>query len=131
MNEHELDCCVVRDLLPSYLEELTEPKTTAMVQSHLADCPSCSAIEQDMRCHLSVDHAPKRALRFLRRVKRTRLLAAILCALAALWCIGRCTIRNFIAPTPRQVGLRRSGNTFHSLKILIWRMALQAAHRYA
>lgn len=87
MNEHKLDCCVVRDLLPSYIEDLTEPETTDMVRAHLADCPACCALEQDMRCHLPVEPAPKRALRFLKRVKRTRLLAALLCALATLWCV--------------------------------------------
>lgn len=61
MNEHKLDCCVVRDLLPSYLEELTEPETTTMVKEHLDGCPACSALEQDMRCHLPVEPAPKRA----------------------------------------------------------------------
>ena len=33
MRETNLDCCVVRDLLPSYLEELTETETSAMVRS--------------------------------------------------------------------------------------------------
>lgn len=87
MNEHKLDCCVVRDLLPSYLEELTEPETTTMVKEHLDGCPACSALEQDMRCHLPVEPAPKRALRFLKRVKRTRLIAAILCMFISLWSI--------------------------------------------
>lgn len=87
MNEHKLDCCVVRDLLPSYLEELTEPETTTMVKEHLDGCPACSALEQDMRCHLPVEPAPKRALRFLKRVKRTRLIAAILCTFILLWSI--------------------------------------------
>lgn len=87
MNEHKLDCCLVRDLLPSYLEELTEPETTTMVKEHLDGCPACSALEQDMRCHLPVEPAPKRALRFLKRVKRTRLIAAILCTFILLWSI--------------------------------------------
>ena len=28
MSENKLECCVVRDLLPSYIENLTEPETT-------------------------------------------------------------------------------------------------------
>ena len=35
MRETNLDCCVVRDLLPSYLEELTETETSAMVREHI------------------------------------------------------------------------------------------------
>lgn len=36
MRETNLDCCVVRDLLPSYLEELTETETSAMVENTLS-----------------------------------------------------------------------------------------------
>lgn len=36
MRETNLDCCVVRDLLPSYLEELTETETSAMVREHMS-----------------------------------------------------------------------------------------------
>lgn len=37
--EHKLDCCVVRDLLPAYLEGLTEEETTRQVEAHLEECP--------------------------------------------------------------------------------------------
>ena len=32
---NNLDCCVVRDLLPAYLEGLTEEETSAQVRAHL------------------------------------------------------------------------------------------------
>lgn len=41
MRETNLDCCVVRDLLPSYLEELTETETSAMVREHIEHCAAC------------------------------------------------------------------------------------------
>ena len=85
--EKKLDCYVVRDLLPSYIEELTEEETTALIRAHLEGCPGCREVEQAMRAAVPVERAPKRALRFLRRVKRTRLLAAVLSVLAALWCM--------------------------------------------
>lgn len=88
MSEHKLDCCVVRDLLPSYVEELTEPETAAQVKEHLAGCPDCRKVEESMRSGLSaVERAPKPSLTFLKRVKRTRLIAAVLTVVLALWCI--------------------------------------------
>lgn len=87
MNKNNLDCCVVRDLLPSYVENLTEAETTALMKSHLEQCPSCQMIENDMRTQVPVEKVPKRALKFLKRVKRTRLMAAILSALVALFCM--------------------------------------------
>lgn len=87
MNENKLDCCVVRDLLPSYVEGLTEAETAAQVEAHLEGCPACRRVEDDMRAGLPVEHAPKPTLNFLKRVKRTRLLAAVLTVVLALWCI--------------------------------------------
>lgn len=87
MDEHKLDCCVVRDLLPSYIEELTEPETAAQVKTHLEGCPPCREVEAAMRAGLTVERAPKPSLNFLKRVKRTRLIAALLTVVLALWCI--------------------------------------------
>jgi len=88
MSEHKLDCCVVRDLLPSYIEDLTEEETTAQVKDHLTNCPGCRKAEEGMRSGLSaVERAPKPSLNFLKRVKRTRLIAALLTVVLALWCI--------------------------------------------
>lgn len=83
----KLDCCVVRDLLPAYIEELTEEETSAQVREHLEGCTECRGLEQDMRSQVPVEKAPKGALNFLKRVKRTRLLAAVVTLALALWCI--------------------------------------------
>lgn len=39
----KLPCAIVRDLLPSYIEGLTEEETTAAVKDHLDDCGDCAA----------------------------------------------------------------------------------------
>ena len=87
MRETNLDCCVVRDLLPSYLEELTETETSAMVKEHIEHCEACRQLENDMRVQVPVEKAPQRALKFLKRVKRTRLIAAFLSTVVALFCM--------------------------------------------
>ncbi len=78
MNEKRLDCCVVRDLLPSYLEELTEEGTAAQVKEHLDACLDCRQREQDMRRTVPVEKHEKKELHFLKRLKKTRLLGAAL-----------------------------------------------------
>lgn len=85
--DRKLDCCVVRDLLPAYIEELTEEGTSAQLQEHLTACESCRQLERDMRTQVPVEKAPKGALDFLKRVKRTRLLAAAVTLVLTLWCI--------------------------------------------
>lgn len=85
--DHKLDCCVVRDLLPAYIEELTEEETTARVREHLEGCEACQSLERDMRAQVPLEKVPRRALNFLKRVKRTRLIAAGVTLALALWCI--------------------------------------------
>ena len=87
MSENKINCCVVRDLLPAYIEDLTESETTALVKEHLEQCSSCRAIENDMRTSVPIEKVPKRSLHFLKRVKRTRLIAAILTAAVVLGCM--------------------------------------------
>lgn len=87
MNEKRLACCVVRDLLPSYIEDLTEAETAAMVKEHLDSCVDCQRTEQDMRHAVPLEKSPKHELKFLKRIKRTRLIAAVLSCVVALWCM--------------------------------------------
>ena len=37
----KLDCCVVRDLLPLYVENMVSDQTAEQIKQHLAECPNC------------------------------------------------------------------------------------------
>ena len=89
MNEKKLSCCVVRDLLPSYVEELTESETSELVREHLDSCTECKKAEEEMRSQLGIEHAPAPKLGFLRRYRTRQLVSALLAALvtAAVMCL--------------------------------------------
>ena len=93
MEKSKLDCCVVRDLLPAYLEGLTEEGTAELVQGHLAGCPSCQAVKETMAAQVPVEKARRGELNFLKRGRRLRrlsaLLAAILVLLGVKWLYGQ------------------------------------------
>ena len=38
----KLDCCVVRDLLPLYVENLVSDQTAEQIKQHLIECPECN-----------------------------------------------------------------------------------------
>lgn len=84
MNETRLSCSVVRDLLPAYIEGLTEDETARLVGEHLGECANCRELEETMRTAVPISTAPKRRLKFLRRTKIKWLIAAALSFLAAL-----------------------------------------------
>ena len=39
----KLNCCVVRDLLPLYVENMVSDQTAQQIKEHLAECPKCQS----------------------------------------------------------------------------------------
>lgn len=84
MKQNKLDCCVVRDLLPTYIETLTEPETTEQVSAHLEDCSACRKLEQELRSQLPQKPVPKKNLQFLKRARNNRITSALFAILSAI-----------------------------------------------
>lgn len=81
----ELKCSIVRDLLPNYIEKLTSYDTNQAIQEHLNTCVDCKDSYDQMVVDISTPvSAPKIELKFLKKVKRTRILAAALCIVLTL-----------------------------------------------
>lgn len=72
-----MKCCAVRDLLPAYLENLTEEETALLIQEHLETCDDCRKLAELMGAALPEERTEKK-LRFLSRMRNTRLLGAML-----------------------------------------------------
>ena len=46
---NQIDCEVVQDLFPSYIEKLTSEKTNEVIEAHLEGCEKCSKVLASMR----------------------------------------------------------------------------------
>ena len=46
----KLDCCVVRDLLPLYVENMVSDQTAEQIKQHLAECSDCQWSMFCQRC---------------------------------------------------------------------------------
>ena len=89
----KLDCDIVRDLLPSYVEDLVSPRTKQAVEEHLASCPACRRLCGAMRApepevERPGEDASVRCLQKLRRERRRAVLLAALALLVTLACLG-------------------------------------------
>ncbi len=49
MKTSKIPCAVIKDLLPSYAENLTGEETGELVREHLEECPDCKAAYEAMR----------------------------------------------------------------------------------
>lgn len=83
--DDKLPCEIVRDLLPSYADALTGEVTNAALEAHLAQCPDCARLYEEMKAP-EIASEPEN-IDYLKKVKnRTRRVVAIvicLCLAAA------------------------------------------------
>jgi hypothetical protein len=73
---NELTCSIVQDLLPNYIEKLTSDETNRAVEQHLNNCNNCKVAYEQMTSDIDTEKAPSIELKFLKKIKRTRILAA-------------------------------------------------------
>lgn len=78
----KLPCAVVRDLLPTYAENMVESETKTLVEEHLGSCPECrKRLDELKENNQPVETAaPLESLRKQLRIRRLR--AAAMAALA-------------------------------------------------
>lgn len=69
MNQ-KLDCAIVRDLLPSYVDGLCSDTTNQEVEEHLKDCPDCMETLRRMREPETKAESPAPEVDYLKKVRR-------------------------------------------------------------
>lgn len=88
-----MNCNVIKDLLPLYVDEVLSEDSKALVEAHLADCPDCNAALEALQTQQPMPETPdisaKQAMGALGRLMRKRIklgaiLAAALCV-ALIW----------------------------------------------
>ena len=81
----DMKCSIVQDLLPNYIEKLTSEETNIALAAHLAVCEECKLVLDQMSTEVEDIHrAPKAELKFFKKIKKTRLLAAAISIILAL-----------------------------------------------
>lgn len=65
-----MKCCIVRDLLPGYIDGLNSEETDAEVRKHLETCAACRTVCQQMSAELPEEPPPKKKdIDFLKKLK--------------------------------------------------------------
>lgn len=94
--KHEVECGVIRDLLPLYEDGAASEETTQLVREHIKDCPACREELRKMRVPVSIPAKEdgelweryKRRQDQLRRKKNIRIACVLsLVAAAVVFCL--------------------------------------------
>lgn len=79
MSENKLQCEIIQDLLPSYVDGLTNEVTNEAVEEHLKECENCTKTMERMQEKEPVenDEGQKKEIDFLRKTRRKTFHAVI------------------------------------------------------
>ncbi len=91
--KYNLPCAVIRDLLPSYVDALTEAETTNAVKEHLENCADCKRRYEAMISGEAIPATQEKEVDYLKTVRKrngkTIILAVALAVVLVL--AGVCT----------------------------------------
>ncbi len=109
-----MNCDIIKDLLPLYCDEVCSDETVRAVEEHLAACPACHALLDEMRREPAVPEPiqaqARQEAKVLRGIKRKfslrRRLSVLAVALAALAALAVLTAASDVEnPVAYQEGL--------------------------
>ena len=93
MKQSNRDCKIVRDLLPSYIDDLTDEVTNEFINEHIADCPECAKFLSQMNGDIKLDVInQEKEIKYLkkirRRVKQTIAIVSLIVIIVAACAVG-------------------------------------------
>ena len=72
----KLTCGIVQDILPNYIEKLTSDETNLAIEEHLHSCKECKQVYEQMIADINKPvKIPVKELKFLRKIRKTRVLS--------------------------------------------------------
>jgi hypothetical protein len=89
MKKENRDCKIVQDLLPNYIENLTDEVTNEFIEEHIASCEECANILKNMNGEIKLEQINQdKEIKYLKnirkRVIRTILLVTLIVTIIAL-----------------------------------------------
>lgn len=90
----KLNCDIVRDLLPSYVDKLTSETTNEAVNEHLKECTECTEVLQRMKEPEKTGSEPKTEVNYLKKIRRRSLQKGfIVCAVIVILVLAAAAFR--------------------------------------
>ena len=84
------ECKIVQDLLPSYVDKLTNEETNQYIEEHLKECKECKAILKNMKSNIEYkeqDDDRKKVKYFKKYKNKLTILKTIISIIIALWAV--------------------------------------------
>lgn len=84
MNQKQ-QCKIVQDLLPMYIDELTDEETNKFIEEHIKTCDECREMLEDMQKDLQLEiKEPKKKTNPLKKLKNRYTITIVISVIAAI-----------------------------------------------
>ncbi len=83
------DCKIVQNLLPNYIDGITDNELNAYIEEHLNNCEKCSRVKQNMDDNITMENANTiKEVKYLKKIKKKAIFTIAICLilLFALLC---------------------------------------------
>ena len=95
--KEKTNCKIVQDLLPNYIENLTNEETNRFIEEHLKVCPECQKVLENMQKEIKVSNTKRddREVKYIKKYnKKLKILkyALLIIILIYIIIVGRRTI---------------------------------------
>lgn len=79
------DCKIVQDLLPNYVDKLTNEHTNEFIQEHLKECKNCKVTYDEMNNQINLDYnIDNKEVKFMKKVHKKILTMGIIILILAI-----------------------------------------------
>ena len=110
------DCKIVQDLLPNYIERLTNEETNQYIEEHLKECDECKSILERMQKDLKIDDQKreKREVKYIKKYSnKLRILKIIIFIIIAAFVITTGKKMMIISNLSRKADSYVMSNNYH------------------
>lgn len=93
MDQNKRDCSIVQDLLPNYIENLTDEVTNEYIKEHIATCVECQEVLKSMTKEIKIEEINQgKEIEYLkgirRRMQKNIAIISIIVMIVAVCIIG-------------------------------------------
>lgn len=90
MMKDKINCNIVQDLLPNYIENLTNEETNLYIEEHIKDCNSCKKLLEDLQKDFKLTNTKKeeREIKYFKKYNKKMKILKIIIIILLIIALG-------------------------------------------
>ena len=121
---NKMDCRIIQDLLPLYVDGLTSMYSNQQIEAHLKECPTCTQMLEYMKEPDDIVQVEEREVDFMRKIQkhlfRWKAFSGTILVFAVLLAIAGFTIHNRTSPKIFSDVVGFSSREVETCEVLDW-----------